>query len=87
MSFSRNMSKSQAWKDKREKYISARRAFAKEQIEALGYHVEEEDKYTLAFMYHCHVIRFFPYTGAVVGHGMPNGTRGLKTLLEIIKEK
>jgi hypothetical protein len=81
------MSKSKAYKEKREKYISTRRTYAKEQIEALGYHVEEEDKYTLSFMFHCHTIRFFPYTGAIVGHGIEQGLRGLKTLLEILKEK
>jgi hypothetical protein len=72
---------------RREKYISARRAYAKEQIEALGYHVEEEDKYTLSFMYRCHKVRFSPYTGAIVGHGIEQGLRGLKTLLEILKTK
>jgi hypothetical protein len=81
------MSKSKAYKEKREKYISARRAYAKEQIEALGYHVEEEDKYTLSFMYRCHKVRFSPYTGAIVGHGIEQGLRGLKTLLEILKTK
>jgi hypothetical protein len=49
--------------------------------------VEEEDKYTLSFMFHCHTIRFFPYTGAIVGHGIEQGLRGLKTLLEILKTK
>lgn len=81
------MSKSKAYKEKREKYISARRAYAKGQIEALGYHVEEEDKYTLSLMFHCHTIRFFPYTGAIVGHGIVQGKRGLRTLLEILKTR
>ena len=79
------MSKSKIYKEKREKYIASRRTYAKEQIEALGYHVNEEDKYTLSFTFHCHIIRFFPYTGAIVGHGIEQGKRGLKTLIEILK--
>jgi hypothetical protein len=78
------MSKSKAYKEKREKYISTRRTYAKEQIEALGYHVEEEDKYTLKFMYHCNIIRYYPYTGGVVGKGIKN-TRGIDALIEQLK--
>lgn len=79
------MAKSKEWKEKREKYIYARMAHAKKKIEELGYTVQEEDKYTLAFMYHCNTIRFFPYTGAVVGRGI-KPTRGIDALIERIKK-
>ena len=80
------MSKSAEWKEKREKYIYERMRNAKARLTEAGFTVEEEDKYTLKFMYHCNIIRYYPYTGGVVGKGIKN-TRGIDALIEQVTNK
>lgn len=79
------MSKSPEWKERREKYITERRRNAKERIEQAGYHVTEEDTYTLSFLFHCNVVRYYPYTGGVCGKGV-KPTRGIDALIKQISK-
>ena len=75
------MSKSKEWKDRRERYVSERRRNAKARLELAGFTVTEEDKYCLSFYFNCNIIRYYPYTGGVVGKGI-NPTRGIDAIIQ-----
>ena len=62
-----------------------RTAYAREQIEALGYTVtENKSNRSLEFQYKGNTVRIFPYKGWFTGKGIKDG-RGIANLLKQIK--
>ena len=77
------MSKSAEWKERRAKYAPERMRNAKARLEEAGVKVTQVDEFTLTFYYHCAKIRYFPYTGGVIGATV-KATRGIDALIEQI---
>ncbi len=70
--------------EERQKELEPKRiAYAKAQLEKLGYEVTESDT-ELRFIYKENVIKFFPYSGWHSGKGITDG-RGLDRLLKQIR--
>lgn len=70
----------------RQKELEPKRiAYAKKEIEALGFDVTESET-ELRFIFKGNLIKFFPYSGWHSGKGIKDG-RGLDKLLKQIKGK
>lgn len=71
--------------EREERLQPQRIAYAREQIEALGYEVRKVDHTSIAFLFRGNTITVWPYSGWFSGRGVRQG-RGLKKLLKQIKE-
>ena len=70
----------------RQKELEPKRiAYAKKEIERLGYEVTESNT-ELRFIYKGNTIKFFPYSGRHSGKGINDG-RGLDNLLKQLKRR
>ena len=56
---------------------------AKKKIHAAGYTYSCPDNLTISFMFKCHKVLFYPYTGWFTGKSVKDG-RGLQNLLKQI---
>lgn len=61
-----------------------RMAYAKEQIESLGFSIEFESEKELRFKFHGSTVALFPYSGWHSGKTIKDG-RGIHNLLKQIK--
>ena len=78
------MSHSKEWKERREKHIYERMRNALERLREVGVEAQQVDKFTLQFMHKCQIVRYYPYTGGVVGASV-KPTRGIDALCEQVK--
>lgn len=79
------MSKPQAWKDRRDAALPARKERARRALFKAGIDILEETPHSFIVKIGCGKVEYFPFTGGFRGKGIPPGSRGLRNLIALKK--